>query len=258
MRGVIAAGDEPTAEVQAALDACPSMEGLDLASRVTTREPYAWGDPQAPSTSWRTTSGSSATSCACSPTTGCRVTVVPAHDACRRGAASSSRTACSSRTARAIRPRWTTRPRRSGRCARPRAPDLRDLPRPSAARAHLRRPHGEDALWPPGRESSGARTSTTGTVLITSQNHGFAVEGERVGSAWSPRSRGDPRQPQRRHGRRASAHASFRCSPCSTTPRPLRARTMRRPLFQEFLDVDRRRRADNGRKLLTRQRVNGS
>ena len=24
------------------------MEGLDLASRVTTREPYAWGNPQAP------------------------------------------------------------------------------------------------------------------------------------------------------------------------------------------------------------------
>jgi carbamoyl-phosphate synthase small subunit len=48
MRGVVAPGVEPTAEVLAALDACPSMEGLDLASRVTTREPYAWGDPSAP------------------------------------------------------------------------------------------------------------------------------------------------------------------------------------------------------------------
>ena len=47
MRGVIAAGDEPTAEVVAELDACPSMEGLDLASRVTTREAYSWGSPQA-------------------------------------------------------------------------------------------------------------------------------------------------------------------------------------------------------------------
>src|SRR5436305_856736 len=36
MRGVIALGNEPTAEVLAALDACPSMEGLDLASRVST------------------------------------------------------------------------------------------------------------------------------------------------------------------------------------------------------------------------------
>ena len=48
MRGVIAGGTEPTREVLAALDACPSMEGLDLASRVTTPERYSWGDPRAP------------------------------------------------------------------------------------------------------------------------------------------------------------------------------------------------------------------
>jgi carbamoyl-phosphate synthase small subunit len=48
MRGVIAAGTEPTAEVLAALDACPSMEGLDLASRVTTDAAYQWGNPQSP------------------------------------------------------------------------------------------------------------------------------------------------------------------------------------------------------------------
>lgn len=48
MRGVVAAGTEPTREALVALDACPPMEGLDLASRVTTREPYTWGDPGAP------------------------------------------------------------------------------------------------------------------------------------------------------------------------------------------------------------------
>jgi carbamoyl-phosphate synthase small subunit len=47
MRGVIGLGDTPSAEALAALDACPSMEGLDLASRVTTRERYTWGDPTA-------------------------------------------------------------------------------------------------------------------------------------------------------------------------------------------------------------------
>jgi len=47
MRGVVAAGTEPDRETLAALDACPSMEGLDLASRVTTRERYTWGNPQA-------------------------------------------------------------------------------------------------------------------------------------------------------------------------------------------------------------------
>src|SRR5581483_1455909 len=48
MRGVMGVGDEPTAESVAALEACPSMEGLDLASAVSTRTAYAWGDPTAP------------------------------------------------------------------------------------------------------------------------------------------------------------------------------------------------------------------
>ena len=47
MRGVIALGTEPSKEVLAALDACPSMEGLDLATRVSTTESYTWGDPRA-------------------------------------------------------------------------------------------------------------------------------------------------------------------------------------------------------------------
>src|SRR6266508_4034949 len=46
MRGVITLGTEPDAEVRAALAACPSMEGLDLASRVSTAERYSWGDPR--------------------------------------------------------------------------------------------------------------------------------------------------------------------------------------------------------------------
>jgi len=47
MRGVIGAGLEPDDASRAALEACPSMEGLDLASRVSTRERYSWGDPRA-------------------------------------------------------------------------------------------------------------------------------------------------------------------------------------------------------------------
>ncbi|MGI8498641.1 MAG: glutamine-hydrolyzing carbamoyl-phosphate synthase small subunit [Gemmatimonadaceae bacterium] len=47
MRGVLGAGDEPDATVGAALEACPSMEGLDLASRVSTHVRYVWGDPAA-------------------------------------------------------------------------------------------------------------------------------------------------------------------------------------------------------------------
>jgi carbamoyl-phosphate synthase small subunit len=48
MRGVIAPGTEPTREALALLDACPSMEGLDLASVVSTTEQYSWGNPNAP------------------------------------------------------------------------------------------------------------------------------------------------------------------------------------------------------------------
>ena len=48
MRGVIATGTEPTRDALLALDACPPMAGLDLASRVSTEKPYEWGDPRAP------------------------------------------------------------------------------------------------------------------------------------------------------------------------------------------------------------------
>ena len=47
LRGLIGAGIEPTSAHRAALDACPSMAGLDLASRATTEKQYLWGDPSA-------------------------------------------------------------------------------------------------------------------------------------------------------------------------------------------------------------------
>jgi carbamoyl-phosphate synthase small subunit len=43
MRGVIVEGVEPTAEIRGQLLASPSMEGLDLASRATVDEPYQRG-----------------------------------------------------------------------------------------------------------------------------------------------------------------------------------------------------------------------
>jgi carbamoyl-phosphate synthase small subunit len=48
MKGVIGFGTAPTKEALAVLDACPSMEGLDLATVVSTEVPYAWGSAQAP------------------------------------------------------------------------------------------------------------------------------------------------------------------------------------------------------------------
>jgi len=47
MRGVIAEGDQPSKDARAVLEACPSMEGLDLATRVSTKRQYSWGNPRA-------------------------------------------------------------------------------------------------------------------------------------------------------------------------------------------------------------------
>ena len=47
LRGVMGTGEVPSVEAKAVLDACPSMTGLDLASRVTTRAPFSWGNPAA-------------------------------------------------------------------------------------------------------------------------------------------------------------------------------------------------------------------
>ena len=78
MRGVMAAGIEPTSEVLAALDACPSMDGLDLASRVTTPAPYTWGNPQAPHHIVAYDFGIKRNILRLFDGAGCRVTVVPA------------------------------------------------------------------------------------------------------------------------------------------------------------------------------------
>lgn len=43
LRGVIGAGEAPDAAARSALDACPSMTGLDLASLVSTTTAYSWG-----------------------------------------------------------------------------------------------------------------------------------------------------------------------------------------------------------------------
>ncbi|MEP6763048.1 MAG: glutamine-hydrolyzing carbamoyl-phosphate synthase small subunit [Gemmatimonadaceae bacterium] len=47
MRGVIGLGATPSKEALAVLDACPSMEGLDLATVVSTEKSYPWGHSNA-------------------------------------------------------------------------------------------------------------------------------------------------------------------------------------------------------------------
>jgi carbamoyl-phosphate synthase small subunit len=78
MRGVIGNGEAPSEATRAALDACPSMEGLDLASRASTREVYTWGDPNARSHIVAYDYGIKRNILRLFAENGCRVTVVPA------------------------------------------------------------------------------------------------------------------------------------------------------------------------------------
>ena len=78
MRGVIGVGDVPDAQSVAALEACPSMEGLDLASAVSTKRRYTWGDPNAPSHIVAYDYGIKRNILRLFADHGCRVTVVPA------------------------------------------------------------------------------------------------------------------------------------------------------------------------------------
>jgi carbamoyl-phosphate synthase small subunit len=78
MRGVVAAGASPSDAARAALDACPSMEGLDLATVVSTKQPYTWGDPTAQKHIVAYDFGIKRNILRLFADHGCRVTVVPA------------------------------------------------------------------------------------------------------------------------------------------------------------------------------------
>jgi len=78
MRGVIGVGEVPDAQSVTALEACPSMEGLDLASVVSTTRRYTWGDPNARSHIVAYDYGIKRNILRLFAEHGCRVTVVPA------------------------------------------------------------------------------------------------------------------------------------------------------------------------------------
>ncbi|MFP5356269.1 MAG: carbamoyl-phosphate synthase domain-containing protein, partial [Gemmatimonadota bacterium] len=77
MLGVIGEGVEPSDEARAALEACPSMEGLDLASVVSTGENYSWGSDTARYHIVAYDFGIKQNILRLFEANGCRVTVVP-------------------------------------------------------------------------------------------------------------------------------------------------------------------------------------
>ncbi|MCE2802669.1 MAG: glutamine-hydrolyzing carbamoyl-phosphate synthase small subunit [Gemmatimonadota bacterium] len=77
MRGLVGAGTEPSAVDRTLLAGCPSMAGLDLASRVSTTTRYDWGAADAPHHIVAYDFGIKRNILRMFEARGCRVTVVP-------------------------------------------------------------------------------------------------------------------------------------------------------------------------------------
>ena len=175
MRGAVAAGESPTADVRAALEACESMEGLDLASRVTTGAPYAWGNPQASHHIVAYDYGIKRNILRLFDDAGCRVTVVPAQTPAdvvldmkpdgvflSNGPGDPDAIAYAPDTIRTLAEREVPI---FGICL---GHQLLAL---TFGAATEKMPYGHRGGNHPVREID------TGRILITSQNHGFAVRG---------------------------------------------------------------------------------
>jgi carbamoyl-phosphate synthase small subunit len=176
MRGVIGAGEEPDEASRAALEACPSMEGLDLASRVTTRERYTWGDPQARHHIVAYDYGIKRNILRLFGENDCRVTVVPADTSAEatleenpdgiflsNGPGDPDAVAYAPEIIRSLTTRGVPT---FGICL---GHQLLGL---TFGGATVKMPYGHRGGNHPVKEVE------TGRVLITSQNHGFAVEGD--------------------------------------------------------------------------------
>ena len=176
MRGVMGAGDQPDEASRAALAACPSMVGLDLASRVSTRERYTWGDPRARHHVVAYDYGIKRNILRLFAENDCRVTVVPADTSAEAAMAQdpdgiflSNGPGDPDAVAYApgiIRALVTGGIPTFGICL---GHQLLGL---TFGGTTAKMPYGHRGGNHPVKEVE------TGRVLITSQNHGFAVEGD--------------------------------------------------------------------------------
>ena len=184
MRGVIGRGETPDEAARAALEACPSMEGLDLASRVSTRSEYGWGDPRASTHIIAYDFGIKRNILRLFEEEGCRVTVVPAMTPAAQvlerapdgvflsnGPGDPAAISYARETIRGIASAGTPI---FGICL---GHQLLGL---TFGGDTVKMPYGHRGGNHPVKELS------TGRVLITSQNHGFAVRGDEQGVPGAP------------------------------------------------------------------------
>jgi carbamoyl-phosphate synthase small subunit len=184
MRGVIASGTEPSKEVLAVLDACPSMEGLDLATRVSTTETYSWGDPRAKYHIAAYDYGIKRNILRLFAENDCRVTVVPAKTSAKEvlglepdgvflsnGPGDPAAVDYAPRAVKEIAGRGVPI---FGICLGHQILGL------TFGAQTVKMPYGHRGGNHPVKEIE------TGKVLITSQNHGFAVAGDEKGVPGAP------------------------------------------------------------------------
>jgi carbamoyl-phosphate synthase small subunit len=175
MCGMVVEGEAPTDGVRAALDRSPRMEGLDLASKATVTAEREVGDPKAPHHVVAYDFGMKANILRLLTGIGCRVTVVPATTTAAR--------------VKELKPDGLFLSNGPGDPAAVQyvLPHLRELTRSGLPTFGICLGHqllglafGAETMKLPYGHRGGnhpVRESRTGKVLITSQNHGFAVRG---------------------------------------------------------------------------------
>jgi len=175
MRGIVAVGEEPSAVVRAALEASPRMEGLDLASQATVGAERLVGDPAAPHHVVAYDFGMKENILRVLGEFGCRVTVVPATTPAARVVD--------------LQPDGLFLSNGPGDPAAVRyaIPEIRQLAASGLPTFGICLGHqllglafgGETVKLPYGHRGGNhpVRDLESGRVLITSQNHGFAVRG---------------------------------------------------------------------------------